>query len=84
MWKKVSDWWNSLWREEYQLKIYFPGESATLADGSVVTKPASERQFACKKLIKTNPKHFIWIDLKDRQHEIRFLQPVVFHIIKIY
>lgn len=82
--KSIIDWWNSLWREEYQLKIYFPGEIATLADGSTVEKPAAEKQFVAKKLIKTTPKHFIWIDLKDRRHEIKFLKPVVFHIIKIY
>lgn len=83
MWKRVADWWTGLWREEYQLKIYFPGETVTLADGSVLEKPANEKQFACKKILKQSPKHFVWIDLKDRQHELKFLKPVVYHIIKL-
>lgn len=84
MLKRIHDWLISIWREEYQITIYYPGEKVTLADGSVVEKKAAERSFTAKKIIKQNPKHFIWIDLKDRQHELKFIDPVVFHIIKIY
>ena len=84
MWRKVADWWTSIWREEYQITIYYPGEKVTLADGSTVEKAPAEKSFFAKKIVKKNPKHFIWIDLEDRHHELKFLNPVVFHITKLY
>lgn len=84
MWQKLVEWWHSLWREEYILTIYFPGETTTLADGSTVEKPASQKEFVAKKLLKKGPKQFKWIDTDDREHELTFLKPVVFHVIKVY
>jgi hypothetical protein len=84
MFAKIKEWWLSLWREKYEITIYYPGEKVTLADGSTVEKEPAEKTFSAKKILKKNPKHFIWIDLEDRHHELKFLTPVVFHIVKVF
>ena len=80
----ISNAWNTYWKEEYEITIYYPGEKATLADGSVVEKQPAEKTFKAKKILKKNPKHFMWIDLEDRHHELKFLNPVVFHVVKVF
>jgi ERCC4-related helicase len=80
---KIKDWWTTLWREEYQLIITVPGDTIIHADGSR-TETTKDKQYAASKIIKTTPKIFIFEDLKGRRHEIKFLNPVDFHIIKIW
>lgn len=79
----IKTWWKKLWREEYQLIITIPSDTIFHADGSR-TETTKEKQYAASKLIKTTPKFFIFKDLKGRRHEIKFLKPVNFHIIKIW
>jgi hypothetical protein len=80
---KIKDWWTTLWREEYQLIITVPGDTTIHADGSR-TETTKDKQYSASKLIKTTPKIFIFKDLQGRRHEIKFLNPVDFHIIKIW
>jgi len=83
MLRKLHDWWIKLWREEYLLNIFYPGQKITSPDGTV-TEGSVEKSFPAKKITKHSPKHFVWIDLENRVHELKFIEPVVYHIIKIY
>lgn len=74
--------WEKFWKEEYELIITIPGEVTVHADGSRTEKKAQQFYHA-KKLIKTTPKHFVFIDMNGQKNEIKFLDPVVFHIVKI-
>tara|TARA_B100000780_G_scaffold178413_1_gene125066 strand:- start:606 stop:851 length:246 start_codon:yes stop_codon:yes gene_type:complete len=79
---KLGDWWKRIIREEYHLIITVPVEVIT-TDG-MTTERFKEKQYAAKKIIKATPKHFIFKDLKNRKHEMKFMKPMNFHIIKIW
>ena len=79
----LKTWWQKITREEYELIITFPGEVTVHADGSRTEKKAQQFYHA-KKLIKTTPKHFVFIDMDGQKNEIKFLDPVVFHTVKIW
>lgn len=80
---KIKEWWNRITREEYQLIITVPANVVIHADGSK-TETTKQLKYVATKLIKTSPTLFMFIDLKGYKHEIKFLNPVNFHIIKIW
>jgi hypothetical protein len=75
--------WRTFWYEEYDLIISVPGEVTVYPDGKRV-EAGAEKKFKVKKIIKQDPKHFIFIDMKGRRNEIRFTAPMPFQVIKIY
>jgi hypothetical protein len=79
----LKTWWKNLWREEYELIITVPGDVIIHADGGR-TEKKSQQIYHAKKLVKTTPKHFVFIDMDGKRNEIKFLQPVVFHVVKIW
>ena len=79
----LKTWWKRIWREEYQLIITIPADVTIHTDGSR-TETTREKQYVASKIIKASPKLFIFKDLKGRRHEIKFLKPADFHIIKIW
>ena len=79
----LKTWWKNIWREEYELIITVPGDTVIHADGGR-TEKKSQQLYQAKKLIKTTPKHFIFIDLAGKRNEIKFLDPVVFHVVKVW
>ena len=76
-------WWEKVWREEYQLIITVTGDTVIHSDGGRTEKKV-QQLYQAKKLIKTTPKHFIFIDMDGKRNEIKFLDPVVFHIVKVW
>ena len=79
----LKTWWKELWLEQYQIIITVPAETVIHADGAR-TETTKKVQYSAKKIIKAMPKQFIFIDLKGRRNDIKFLNPVDFHIIKIW
>ena len=79
----LKTWWQKITREEYELIITVPGDTIIHADGARTEKKA-QQFYQAKKLIKTTPKHFIFIDMNGKRNEIKFLDPVVFHVVKIW
>lgn len=79
----LKTWWQKITKEEYALIITVPGDTKTDAEGNSITT-TKEKRYIAKKIVKSTPKHFIFIDLDDRKHEIKYLNPVDFHIIKIW
>jgi hypothetical protein len=80
---KIKKWWKEYWLEEYELIISVPGDVVIHADGSR-TESTKQVKYAAKKLIKTVPKHFVFVDMNGRKNEIKFLNPVDFHVIKVW
>tara|TARA_R110000764_G_scaffold234762_1_gene328830 strand:- start:241 stop:489 length:249 start_codon:yes stop_codon:yes gene_type:complete len=81
--KKIKLWWMSLWFEQHELIISVPEDVTYHEDGSK-TETTRQDRYLVSKLIKTTPKIFIFIDIDGQIHEIRFVKPVVFHIIKVW
>lgn len=80
---KIKKWWKEFWLEEYELIIWVADTVTTHQDGAR-TETWKEKRHRVKKLIKTAPKHFIFVDTNGRKNEIKFLNPVDFHVIKVW
>lgn len=83
VWAKIKHWWRTLIREEWELTIFFPGETKFLPDGTRIdsSSPKTYRAKAIKKLTTT---HIIFVDLLGVQHEIKVVNPVGYDVRKIY
>ena len=57
-----------------------PLGGANQAKGIVLQKVQKE----AKKIVKQGPKHFIFYDLEGKKNEIKYLEPVDFHIVKVW
>ena len=79
----IKEWWKRVWREEYELIITVPDEVTILANGAR-TEKTKQQIYHAKKSGKATPKHFVFHDLEGKKNEIKFLNPVDFHIVKIY
>jgi|TARA_B110000444_G_C18668584_1_gene514170 hypothetical protein len=80
---KLKQWWRTLWREEWELTVYFIAETKFFEDNSRVSSyaPKSYRAKAIKKLTQT---HIIFVDLLGIKHEIKVVEPVGYDLRKIY
>ncbi len=83
IWARIKQWWRELIREEWELTIFFPGETKFLEDGSRIesTSPKTYRAKSISKLTTTN---IIFIDLLGVKHEIKVVNPVGYDVRKIY
>jgi hypothetical protein len=80
---KLKQWWRTLWREEWELTVYFIAETKFFEDSSRVSSyaPKTYRAKAIKKLTQT---HIIFVDLLGIKHEIKVVEPVGYDLRKIY
>lgn len=82
-WARIRHWWRTLWREEWELTIFFSSAVKFMEDGSRIesTSPKTYRAKALKKLSTT---HIIFVDLLGVTHEIKVVNPVGYDVRKIY
>ena len=80
---KIKEWWLGLWKDEFELTIFFPGGVTTAPDGTKI-ESASTKTFYVSKIIKISPKHFVFIDTEKRKHVIKTTAEVGYNLIKIY
>ena len=81
--KKISNWWFTVTREEYELTLRVPKDVFVHQDGSL-TETTKQLKFRAKKLWKHSPKHFIFKDMDGHKNELKFLKPVEYHYKKIW
>jgi len=77
--EKIKEWWY----DEYQLTVYYPGETTVLADGSRV-ESFNPKTYQARKIIKLKQNHIIFIGTDKKRHEIKVVNPVGFDLKKIY
>jgi hypothetical protein len=83
IWSKIKHWWRTLIREEWEITIFFPGETRMLEDGTTIQNDAP-KTYRAKKIKKLTTKHIIFTDLLGVKHEIRVVNPVGYDVRKIY
>ena len=83
LWARIKHWWRTLIREEWELTVFFPGDTKFLEDGSRINSWAP-KTFRAKKIIKLKQKHIIFVDLLGVKHEIVVVDPVGYDLRKIY
>jgi hypothetical protein len=83
LWAKIKHWWRTLIREEWELTVFFPGDTHFLEDGSRI-ESGSPKTYRAKQMIKISTTHIIFIDLLGVKHEIKVVAPVGYDLRKIY
>jgi hypothetical protein len=83
LWSKIKLWWFTLWKEEWELTVFFPGEIKFLADGSRI-ESTSPKTYRAKSITKLSTTHIIFVDLQGINHEIKVVNPVGYDVRKIY
>lgn len=83
MWKTIKDWFISLFKEEYELEIFFPGDAQTAPDGTKIEK-LSPKLYTAKSIKKITPTHFIFTDTNGIPVEIKTVNPVGYNLKKTY
>jgi hypothetical protein len=68
---KITDVWKALFQEEYEIVVYLN------------KKLTKKNTYAAKKVIKSSPKHFVWVGTDGKKHELKFVNPVNYHITKL-
>lgn len=81
--QKFKHWWLTLTKEEWELTIFFPGETRILADGSRI-ESSSPKVYQVSKVIKLTNKHIVFKDTNNIRHEIVLVNPVGYDLKKIY
>ena len=79
----MIEWLKKLFKEEWELTIFFPAETRVLADGTRV-ESVSPKTYRAKALKKISEKHFKFIDTNGTLHEIKVVTPVGYDIKKVY
>ena len=79
----MIEWLKKLFKEEWELTIFFPAETRVLVDGTRV-ESVSPKTYRAKALKKISEKHFKFIDTNGTLHEIKVVTPVGYDIKKVY
>ena len=77
--KRFWNWILSLYKKEYEVTLYFPGDTITQPDGTKIATGAP-KTYHCKNVIKLTPKHVKLIDKDDSLVEIKTINPVGYDI----
>jgi len=68
--------------DEWELTIFFPGETVEQPDGTKVSKE-NPQTFKVKKIKKISETHFVFIDTEGCKNTFKLLQPVGYHLKKV-
>ena len=80
---KIKEWWKKLWKDEFELTIFFPGSVTTMPDGSKIESNVP-KTWKVSQIGKITPTHFVFFDTEKRKHVIKTTAPVGYNLIKIY
>ena len=83
MWNKFKQWWFTLFHDEFEITVYFPGKVEILENGSRI-ESADPKTYRAKVIKKLTQKHIIFIDLEGRKHEIKTVNPVGYDVKQLY
>lgn len=81
--KYIVNWFKNIVYEEYELTVWFQGDTE-IVDGVKQVTPKTKKTFRLKAINKRNQKHITGKDLKGRPFEIRTVEPFDFYIRKIH
>jgi len=81
--QKIKHWWLTLIREEWELTIFFPGDTKVLPDGTRI-ESGNPKTYRAKELKKISTTHLVFVDLDGVKHEIKVVNPVGYDLRKVY
>ena len=80
--KRLWQWWISLFKEEYELIVWFHSETIIQEDG-VKTIRRMRKEFQLKDITKKSPTHIVGKDIFGKPFEIKTVEPFDYQIRKI-
>lgn len=80
--KRLWQWWLSLFKEEYELTVWFHTETTVNADGLKTIK-RSQKVFMLKNISKKTPTHVVGKDIFGKPFEIKTVEPFDYQVRKL-
>lgn len=80
--KRLWQWWLSLFIEEYELTVWFHAETVEHADGLKTIKRSS-KVFMLKDIGKKTPTHITGKDIFGKPFEIKTVEPFDYQLRKL-
>jgi len=80
--KRLWQWWLSLFIEEYELTVWFHSETVEHTDGLKTIKRSS-KVFMLKDIDKKTPTHITGKDIFNKSFEIKTVEPFDYQLRKL-
>jgi len=80
--KRLWQWWLGLWKEEYEVVVWFHTETTINAEGLTTVK-RNRKEFQLKDITKKTPTHIVGKDIFGKPFEIKTVEPFDYQIRKI-
>jgi hypothetical protein len=77
--KRFWYWLLSLYKKEYQVTVYFEGDTILHPDGTKITN-RNPKTYHCKNIMKLSPKHIKLLERDDSVVEIKTIAPVGYDV----
>jgi len=82
-WQKFKNLLRLWFTNEWELTVYYNGQSTITGDGHVVTSKTPVT-YNVKKIKKLSPKHILFVDTDKRLVEIKVIEPVGYTLKKVW
>ena len=82
VWKRMWQWWLSLFKEEYELIVWFHAETVEHQDGLKTIK-RSQKTFMLKDVTKKTSTHIVGKDIFGKPFEIKTAEPFDYQLRKL-
>jgi len=82
VWKRMWQWWLSLFKEEYELIVWFHAETVEHQDGLKTIK-RSQKTFMLKDVTKKTSTHIVGKDIFGKPFEIKTVEPFDYQLRKL-
>jgi len=82
IWKRMWQWWLSLFKEEYELIVWFHSETIEHQDGLKTIK-RSQKTFMLKAVTKKTSTHIVGKDIFGKPFEIKTVEPFDYQLRKL-
>lgn len=82
-WQKIKDLCRLWFTDEWELTVYYTGQSTITSEGHVVTTKSPEI-YNVRKMKKLTPKHIVFIDMDKHLVEIKVTEPVGYTLRKVW
>ena len=80
--KRLWQWWLSLFKEEYELIVWFHSETIEHQDG-LKTIRRSQKTFMLKDVTKKTSTHIVGKDIFNKPFEIKTVEPFDYQLRKL-
>lgn len=82
-WQRFKAWWESLFKNEYEVNVWFFAGAVKNEDGSATPLRRSKKVFVLKEITKKTDRHIVGQDVFGKPFEIKTVEPFDYYIRKV-